>query len=220
MTEYQFKSRCPDFIQKGIIFIMTENKKPKYTLRKVRSLFKNRSSFSSFFTHFIFPQPFNNSHSHREYASHPATKQMTMILLARGLTSTLPFLWQTTNAPQRLRAQNPGITHKIVFSVTIKYTRCNRNLLPTNSYLIGKEKKNRPSFECYWGGDSWQNCAALSRLWWIVKWKRLFPISWYPIFSNFFSAMLQNTIHHFGATTELIRIYSWSIAGTQESSLI
>lgn len=36
----------------------------------------------------------------------------------------------------------------------------------------------------------------------------------------FFSAMLQNTIHHFGATTELIRIYSWSIAGTQESSLI
>lgn len=82
MTEYQFKSRCPGFIQKGIIFIMTENKKPKYTLRKVRSLFKNRSSFSSFFTH-----------SHRvEYASHPATKQMTMILLARGLTSTLPFL--------------------------------------------------------------------------------------------------------------------------------
>lgn len=157
MTEYQFKSRCPDFIQKGIIFIMTENKKPKYTLRKVRSLFKNRSSFSSFFTHFIFPQPFNNSHSHRvEYAYHPATKQMTMILLARGLTSTLPFLWQTTNAPERLRAQNPGITHKIVFSVTIKYTRCNRNLLPTNSYLIGKEKKNRPSFECYWGGDSWQ----------------------------------------------------------------
>lgn len=80
MTEYQFKSRCPGFIQKGIIFIMTENKKPKYKLRKVRSLFKNRSSFSSFFTHLIFPQPFNNSHSHRvEYASHPATKQMTMI---------------------------------------------------------------------------------------------------------------------------------------------
>lgn len=113
MTEYQFKSRCPGFIQKVIIFIMTENKKPKYTLRKVRSLFKNKSSFSSFFTHFIFPQPFNNSHSHREYASHPATKQMTMILLARGLTSTLPFLWQTTNAPERLRAQNPGITRRI-----------------------------------------------------------------------------------------------------------
>lgn len=100
--------------KRELFFIMTENKKPKYTLRKVRSLFKNRSSFSSFFTHFIFPQPFNNSHSHRiEYVSHPATKQMTMILLARGLTSTLPFLWQTTNAPQRLRAQNPGITRRI-----------------------------------------------------------------------------------------------------------
>lgn len=35
MTEYQFKSRCPDFIQKGIIFIMTEKLGPCLKIGRV-----------------------------------------------------------------------------------------------------------------------------------------------------------------------------------------
>lgn len=40
------------------------------------------------------------------------------------------------------------------------------------------------------------DCTAPSLLSWTVMRKRLFPVSWYPIFEDFFFAMLQNTIHH------------------------